>query len=180
MKRHSVLSIIAAGIICLCIPCCTSPSFATTIPTDSRKAAPDFTLPDANGVSFKLSQFNGKVVLLNFWATWCHGCKTEIPWYVEFQSKYKDEGLTVVGVSMDEDWKAVRPFLAEHNVKYVVGVGNDALSKQYNVSSMPVSLLIDRQGRIAESHVGVVDISAFEEDVRKLLNENASPSGTLR
>src|SRR5580698_7922732 len=78
-----------------------------------RAPAPDFTLPSANGAAVQLSRYQGKVVLLDFWATWCHGCKTEIPWYVEFQDRYQKDGLTAVGVSMDDGWKTVRPFLAE-------------------------------------------------------------------
>ena len=70
---------------------------------NSRKTAPDFTLNDSRGDPIKLSNYKGKIVLLDFWATWCHGCKTEIPWYMEFASKYKDSGLAVIGVSMDDD-----------------------------------------------------------------------------
>ena len=77
----------------------------------SRNPAPDFTLRNSKGAPVKLSAYQGKVVLLDFWATWCEGCKVEIPWYMDFQKKYKKIGLAVVGVSMDEDgWKSVTPF----------------------------------------------------------------------
>lgn len=146
-------------------------ALASTVPVDLREAASDFTLIDAKGHPFMLSQFKGKVVLLNFWATWCHGCKTEIPWYVDFQSTYNAAGLSVIGISMDESWKPVVPFIQEQKVNYLVALGNDDLTKQYNVSSMPVSLLIDREGRIAEWHVGVVDRTLFEQDITTLLKE---------
>jgi peroxiredoxin len=175
MRRNHALGILTITILILANPGLTNTAFGSTIPADSRKAAADFTLTDAGGTPFKLSQYRGRVVLLDFWATWCHGCKTEIPWYIEFQNKYKNLGLSVVGVSMDESWTAVRPFLVEHGVNYVVGVGNDALSKQYNITALPVTLLIDQQGRIAESHVGVVDRLVFEEDILKLLGEQAVP-----
>ena len=174
MKHANVLGLILLTILAGIDPHFCTTAFASTISADSRKAAPDFTLTDANGSAFKLSQFKGDVVLVDFWATWCHGCKTEIPWYVEFQGKYKNQGLSVIGISMDDDgWKSVRPFLREHNVNYLIGIGTEALGKQYDVVSMPVTLLIDRQGRIAESHSGMVDKAAFEQDIQELLRERA-------
>jgi peroxiredoxin len=140
----------------------------------SRKAAPDFTLADSNGASIKLSGYKGRVVLLDFWATWCGGCKVEIPWYMEFQSKYKDAGLSVIGVSLDDDgWKSVKPFLQKNPMNYSVVVGNPDLGKLYGVDAMPVSLLIDRDGKIADWHVGMVDKDAFEGEIRVLLRDSA-------
>jgi len=148
---------------------------ASTIEASLRKAAPDFTLEDSTGAPIQLSAFKGKVVLLDFWATWCHGCKIEIPWYVEFQEKYKQRGLSAIGVAMDEDgWKSVKPFLQEHKLNYPIVVGNQDLAMQYQVESMPVTLLIDREGKIAESHSGMVDKDAFEADVVKLLQGKAN------
>ena len=139
-------------------------------PDSKRKPAPDFALPADSGALLRLSSYQGKIVLLDFWATWCHGCKTEIPWYMEFQQKYKDRGLAVVGVSMDDDgWKSVRPYLNEHHLNYPVVIGNQDLAKQYGVGELPVTLLIDRNGKIAESHAGMVDKSAFEADIQDLL-----------
>jgi peroxiredoxin len=137
---------------------------------DARKTAPNFTLSDSKGAAVRLSDYKGKVVLLDFWATWCHGCKTEIPWYMEFQNKYKDSGLSVIGVSMDEDgWKSVKPFIEEQKMNYAVVIGNEALAKLYAVDALPVTLLIDRNGKIAVSHAGMVDKDAFENEIRTLL-----------
>src|SRR5579862_5223952 len=83
-------------------------------PPADRKIAPEFTLKDSSGKTAMLKKYRGKVVLLDFWATWCTGCKKEIPWFVEFQRKYAKQGLAVVGVSMDDaGWSAVKPFLTE-------------------------------------------------------------------
>jgi peroxiredoxin len=91
---------------------------------------------------------------------------------MEFQNKYKERGLSVVGVSMDDDgWKSVKPFLTEKKLNYPVVIGTQDLGKQYGVVSMPVTLLIDRNGRIAESHAGMVDKDAFESDLQTLLRE---------
>jgi cytochrome c biogenesis protein CcmG/thiol:disulfide interchange protein DsbE len=152
---------------------------ATTAP-EARKTAPDFTLRDSKGASITLSRYKGRVVLLDFWATWCTGCKVEIPWYMEFQSKYKHGGLSVIGVSMDEDgWKSVKPFLKEHPISYSVVIGNSDLAKLYGVDSMPMTLLIDRNGEVAASHVGMVDKGAFEGEIQMLLKEEAAKRTAL-
>ena len=152
----------------------------TLVPEDQRKTAPGFSLTDADGRPLSLADYRGKVVLLDFWATWCGGCKLEIPWYMEFDEKYKGHGLAVIGVSMDEDgWKAVRPFLARERdpetggktaMKYPVVIGNETLAKEYNMTSMPMTLLIDRKGRIALSHTGVVNRADFEGHIQQLLH----------
>ena len=149
------------------------------LPVSMRRTAPGFTLTDAHGKQVTMSALRGKVVLLDFWATWCGGCKLEIPWYMEFDRKYKSQGLAVVGVAMDEDgWKAVLPFLAQEKdpetsghtaMKYPVVIGSDGLAKQYGMTSMPMTVLIDREGRIALSHTGVVDRNDFEAHIRQLL-----------
>lgn len=126
----------------------------------------------ASADSFSLSKYKGKVVLLNFWATWCHGCKLEIPWFMEFQKKYKHDGLVVIGVAMDEDgWKSVKPYLKERRINYRVVIGNEELAKRYGVAAMPVTVLIDREGKIAGSHAGVVDQAGFEAEIRSLLQK---------
>ena len=147
---------------------------AAAPPDDSRKAAPDFTLNDSKGAPVKLSDYKGKVVLLDFWATWCHGCGTEIPWFIEYQSKYKGSGLAVVGVSMDDDgWKVVKPFIAEKKMNYAVLLGTADVAKLYKVDAMPVTVLIDREGKIAASYDGVVDRAGCEAKIQSLLKDDA-------
>src|SRR6267378_918155 len=150
-------------------------AFPTQVPAENlRQAAPNFILSDSKGTSVRLSDYKGKVVLLDFWATWCHGCKTEIPWYMEFQNKYKDKGLSVIGVSMDDDgWKSVKPFLEEKKMNYAVVIGNEDLARLYAVDALPVTLLIDRDGKIAAWYPGMVDKDNFENEIRVLLQERA-------
>jgi peroxiredoxin len=139
----------------------------------NSKKAPDFTRVDANGHEVRLSKYKGKVVLLDFWATWCTGCKEEIPWYVEFAAKYRKSGLAAVGVAMDDDgWKVVKPFLVEKiRITYPVVIGDNALAQQFGgIDSLPVTMLIDREGRIVYSHVGVVDRGKFESEIQELLS----------
>jgi peroxiredoxin len=154
----------------------SGPVQADLKPENDRKLAPDFTLQDANSREVKLSSLKGKVVLVNFWATWCEGCQVEIPWLVEFQKKYQARGLVVIGVSMDDDgWKSVKPWLKEKKVNYPVVIGSDNLGKQYGLEGMPLTALIDREGRIADVHPGLVNKDATDRQLRALLQETAKP-----
>jgi cytochrome c biogenesis protein CcmG/thiol:disulfide interchange protein DsbE len=141
---------------------------------DSRRAAPDFVLTNSKGTLVKLSEYKGKVVLLDFWATWCGGCKVEIPWYMEFEQKYKARGLAAIGVAMDEDgWKSVTPYLKQHPINYSIVVGNADFGKLYSVDGLPVTLLIDRNGKIAATHTGMVEKDKFESEIRLLLRDDS-------
>jgi peroxiredoxin len=145
-------------------------------PDESRKAAPDFTLNDSKGAPVKLSDYKGRVVLLDFWATWCYGCGLEIPWFVDYEKKYKDSGLAVIGVSMDDDgWPVVKPFIEAKEINYAIVLGNADLAKLYKVKNMPVTLLIDREGKIAESYFGMVDRASCEAKIQSLLKGDAKP-----
>lgn len=147
-------------------------SLAFARPED-RKVAPDFTLNDASGKPVTLSEFRGKVVLLNFWATWCPPCRIEIPWFSEFQEAYGDSDLVVLGVSLDEDgWKSVKPYMEAKGMSYRVMVGNDDLASLYGgLKALPTTLIIDRSGRIAVTHVGLCNRREYESGVNTLLHE---------
>jgi cytochrome c biogenesis protein CcmG/thiol:disulfide interchange protein DsbE len=121
---------------------------AAVKPESERKPAPDFTLKDSSGATVKLSDYRGKVVLLNFWATWCGPCKIEIPWFMEFEKAYKDRKFAVLGVSLDDDgWESVRPYIESHKINYRVMVGTEELSQLYgSVDSLPTTFM-RRPGR---------------------------------
>jgi thiol-disulfide isomerase/thioredoxin len=136
--------------------------------------APDFAATDAKGANFQLSDYAGKVVLLNFWATWCVPCQKEIPWFVEFQRTYGNQKFVVLGVSLDEDgWKSVRPFIESHKINYRVAIGNDALAKKYGgVASLPATLLISADGVMVAKHVGITDKSDYERQIVRAIGNN--------
>jgi peroxiredoxin len=142
-------------------------------PVGERKPAPNFVLQDSSGKTVKLKDYRGKVILLDFWATWCHGCKEEIPWFSEFQKTYGKKGFAVVGVSMDEGgWKVVKPFLAETHVPYRMLLGDDATAKQYGIENLPDTFLIDQHGQVAAVYVaGMVDKDNLEANIKAILSK---------
>jgi cytochrome c biogenesis protein CcmG/thiol:disulfide interchange protein DsbE len=144
-----------------------------------RQTAPDFALKDVNGKTVKLSDYHGKVILLDFWATWCGPCKMEIPWFMEFERKYKDRGFAVLGVSMDDDgWQSVKPFIQEIGMNYRVMIGDERTGDLYGgIEALPTAFLIDREGRVAVEHVGVSSRREFEDGIEKLLE---APAGDKR
>jgi peroxiredoxin len=137
----------------------------------TRKPAPDFTLKDANGATVHLSDYKGKVVLLDFWATWCGPWKVEIPWFMEFEQQLKDRGFAVLGVSMDEDgWTSVKPYIEKRKINFRILLGNDQVGDAYGgVESLPTTFVIDRDGRIAAKHEGI-EPSNGKDELRDEIN----------
>jgi peroxiredoxin len=137
-----------------------------------QSLAPDFSLPDLTGQKLDLSSYRGKVVLLDFWATWCDPCREEIPHFVELQSKYGDRGLQIIGVSMDDGPEPVRDFCQRFKMNYPVVMGNAKTGELYGgVLGLPIAFLIGRDGRISARHIGRTDISVFEKEIVSLLQE---------
>jgi peroxiredoxin len=168
---------LAAALVigCFLQGCSTSPTLvraASVKPEGKRHEAPDFALKDADGKTVHLTDYRGKVVLLDFWATWCPPCKLEIPWLIDIERKNKDRGFAVLGVSMDDEgWDVVKPFMKEVGMNYRVVIGNDATAEMYgNVESLPETFLIDRAGKIAAIHVGLASRKEFEDEVAQLLD----------
>jgi len=133
--------------------------------------APDFTLPTLEGKQVKLSDYRGKAVLLNFWATWCGPCKVEIPWFMDLEKQYGSQGLVVVGIAMDDDGKdGVTKFAREMKIDYPVLVGNDAVADQYGgVAGLPTTFYVDRNGKIVKKVAGLVSHSEIEDGIKAAL-----------
>lgn len=141
-------------------------------PADAKPANFNFTLKDVNNRDVKLSAFKGKVVLLDFWATWCGPCKLEIPWFVEFQNKYGKAGLQVVGVSVDDTLDKLKPYVADMKMNYVVlqGLGHDDVQDAFGpIWGVPVTLVISRDGKVCSKHMGIAAKDAFEKQIKALL-----------
>lgn len=147
----------------------------------TRKAAPAFTLLDRSGHRTALSSFVGKPLLLDLWATKCGGCVQEIPIFIEMDHQYARQGLAVVGISMDilyedlkgpaEAWALVNPFVQARKISYPILMGDEGITKNYSVTALPVTYLIDKHGRVAATYVGVVDRANVDENIRLLLAE---------
>ena len=132
--------------------------------------APGFTLTDIFGNRLSLSDYKGKVVMVDFWATWCGPCRIEIPGFVELQSRYRDQGFTIIGISLDDSAEPVMEFYKQFNMNYPVAVGNDSLGALYGgIFGMPTTFMIGRDGRVYSKHVGATHVDVFEEEVKMLI-----------
>jgi thiol-disulfide isomerase/thioredoxin len=141
---------------------------------------PDVTFKDLQGNNVTLASYKGKVVLLNFWATWCEPCRIEIPWMIEFQQKYSAKGFTMLGVAMDDEGtKVVAPFVqkTQFNVDghsmtmdYPIVLGTDDIaSKLGGLIGLPTSVIISRDGKIVKRYIGLVDHNTIDKEIQSLL-----------
>jgi thiol-disulfide isomerase/thioredoxin len=140
-------------------------------------AAPQWTLKDVNGKPVPFSQFKGKVVIVDFWATWCPPCRTEIPGYVALQKKYADDGLVFVGISVDGDdaIQAVKDFVKQFNINYLIVMADDKIQDSFGVNQgYPTTFIIDRDGQIRNKKVGREPTANYEKEILAVLRPPAS------
>ncbi len=143
---------------------------AETPTASAHGSAPLFSRPDLDHRQVSLAAYRGKVVVLNFWATWCAPCLMEMPRFVEWQQQYGGRGLQVIGVSMDDEATPVRAAYKKLGLNYPVLMGDEKLGQMYGgVLGLPVTFLIDAQGKIRFKHEGAVDLSAMEREIQSLL-----------
>ena len=141
-------------------------------PANAKPANLDFTLKDMNGANVTLSDYKGKVILIDFWATWCGPCKIEIPWFVELQTKYGKDGLQALGVSVDDTVEKLKPYVSELKMNYPVlqGLGHDDMQDAYGpLWGIPVTVVISRDGKICTKHIGFSAKESFEKEIKSLL-----------
>jgi len=162
--KQKLKTILISGALLLAL--CSTPSFAA-----ERSPAPGFELRDLQGKTVRLSDFKGKVVLLNFWATWCPPCRAEIPDLISLQKQYGAQGLVVLGVAMDEKGdKVVNPFAKRMKINYPVVIGDQKTAAAYGgVMVVPTSFVIDRNGKVVGEQEGAADRATFEKAIKPLL-----------
>lgn len=141
-------------------------------PANAKPANLNFTMKDVAGKDVALSQFKGKVLVLDFWATWCGPCKIEIPHFIEFQDKYGKDGLQIVGISVDDTADKLEPYARKMGMNYPVlqGLGHDEVQDAYGpIVGIPVSVMISRDGRVCATHTGLTGKDVFEREIKALL-----------
>lgn len=177
MKRDPVILIVVAVIISLMLVFGIQktrhnrPNSAGAL---QGKPAPDFSLASLDGkATLKLSDYKGKAVLLNFWATWCEPCKIEMPWFVQLESKYAAEGLQVVGVAMDDSGeREIAQFAKDMGVNYPVLIGKESVGDAYGgIIHLPTTFYIDRSGKIVQRVEGLDSRHDIEESIKQALSQ---------
>ena len=140
---------------------------------NNSSPAPDFTVKDLKGREISLSNYSGKVVFLNFWATWCGPCKAEIPGFIEAYKQYKDKGMEVIGISVDRiSPKSVLKFAEKYKINYPVIMSTDKIQKDYEPGPyVPITIIIDKEGKIRHRHIGYMDKEKLKDYFLKLTEE---------
>jgi len=175
VKRSPLVLVVVAFVVALMLYVgyhkARNPSGMPFRPLTASAPAPDFSLEALDGKTTRLSDFRGKAVLLNFWATWCGPCKIEMPWFVDFQNQYGSQGLQIVGVAMDDASKEdIAKFAKDMGVNYPVLIGKEAVGDEYGgVPALPETFLIARDGKIMDKIIGLRGKAEIEDAIKKAL-----------
>lgn len=173
MKNHALVRVVPLCLLLIAAFACKPKVDAGpvgTLPVVGK--APAWTLKDVNGQAVSSTDFKGKVVVLDFWATWCPPCRSEIPGYVKLQKKYADKGLVIVGVSLDQQGPpVVKAFMKNQGVDYTIVMGDDDITQAFGgVEAIPTTFLIDRDGNIRHRKVGAMETDEYERYIESVLN----------
>ena len=170
MKKTSCAIVLA--LLALNAPMSMSAEDPGVCDAKPKTAKLNFTFKDVNGAKVALSDFKGKVIILDFWATWCVPCKAEIPGFVDLQAKYGASGLQILGLSVDDPVSKLKPYVAEMKMNYPVlqGLGHDDVLDAYApIASIPTSVVIGHDGKICTKHTGIASMDVFEKEIKSLL-----------
>ncbi len=176
MKAHFLRASVALGTLAVLgalVAQITQPATVRAEKAKPNSPAPAWELKDIEGKTIKSADFSGKVVILDFWATWCGPCRMEVPGFVSLQKKYGKDGLVIVGVSLDEEGAAVlKPFIKKHSINYTIVVGDEKVSKAFGgVDALPTTFIIDRNNVIVSQHVGYAPEATFAKEIKPLLKQ---------
>ncbi len=162
MTRKLLVSIAVLTLVLLALPTCSE---------GRQDKAPNFTLKTHDGNVVDLSKLKGKVVVLNFWATWCGPCRQEIPGFIETYKSLHSKGVEIVGVSLDEGgWDAVQPYVSKTNIPYPIVIGDQSLSEAYGgIEAIPTTFIITKDGNIAGKHVGFMSKEQLEKQIKAVM-----------